>query len=260
MFLHNQPPVQFRRPAPACIPRLEDADLCALYVGARVGGDFFEFFDFSDLLVFLLLDIAGRREQALDIACALQEFLRAEVPKQFASPNANAAEALVELAINTNVAILEAAGGVRHCPGFLGCYDPQFGTLAYVNAGHVPALVRDGNELAELSANGLPFGLFSHVTRDAQFYVISPGAALLLVSRGVVEARQRRNEIGLAGVKKMLMAWPRLSAQALCEQVLERTRTTEEKRWGVLPSESRTNDRTAVALVRKAAAASATAR
>src|SRR5512146_392883 len=194
MFNHHEPvpPGGLRRPAPACIPRLEDADLCALYVGARVGGDFFEFFDVNDSLIFLLLDIAGRREEALHIASAVQDFVRAAVPQAFASPTANPAEALQELAIAINSKVIEAAGGVRHCPGFLACYDPPFGTLTDVNAGHVPALVRDGGNVIGLPANGLPLGLFSHVTRDAQFQFVPPGGALLLVSRGVVEARQRR--------------------------------------------------------------------
>ncbi len=257
MFLHHEPTSgQFRRPAPACIPRVEDAELCALYAGARVGGDFFEFFDINDSLIFVLLDVAGRREEALHIASAVQDFLRDAVPKEFASPTANPAEALVELAIAVNTTVLAAAGGVRHCPGFFGCYDPPFGTLTYVNAGHVPALMRAGNDITELPANGLPLGLFSHVTRDAQFCFVPPGGAFLLVSRGVVEARLRRREFGTEGLKTMLTAVPELSAQAICEQVLERTRAAA-KIWGI--SGNQANDRTVVALVRRAAAASAAA-
>src|SRR5512146_1179070 len=110
------PADQLRQPAPACIPRLDHADLCALYVGARTGGDFFEFFDVKGALVFGLFDIAGRRAQAFHIAAALQELLRARIPVLLGDPAANTAEGLTELAIVVNAGVLEAAGGVCCCP------------------------------------------------------------------------------------------------------------------------------------------------
>src|SRR5947199_8313200 len=49
----------------------------ALYRAARVGGDFFDFELLHGRLVFLLIDIAGKRDEALDIAAAVQETFHA---------------------------------------------------------------------------------------------------------------------------------------------------------------------------------------
>jgi hypothetical protein len=81
-----EPPAELRLPAPSQPPKLNSSDLAALYRGARVGGDFFESVKVgNDRLIFVLLDIAGRRDQAIDIAASLQELLRRTVPEMFAN-------------------------------------------------------------------------------------------------------------------------------------------------------------------------------
>src|ERR687887_1394101 len=66
-----------RRPRPATVPRLENSSISALYRASRVGGDFYDFL-LTDRrrLVFLLLDVAGKRDEALDVAAAVQERMR----------------------------------------------------------------------------------------------------------------------------------------------------------------------------------------
>ena len=52
-------------------------------------------------------------------------------------------------------------------------------------------------------------GLFSHATCDAALVALPPGAALLLVSRGVLEGKRKREEFGLDRVKSGLQAGSR---------------------------------------------------
>ena len=204
--------------------------------------------------MFLLLDVAGKREEALDIAAAVQERMRADAVELFREPDVNEAEALPALLIELNRTIIQAAGGVRCAPAFLGCYEEEFGTLAYINAGHTPALLKDGEGLTQLEANGFPLGLFSHATHDARITAITPGAALLLVSRGLVESKAGSKEYGIERLVESVSKLSFQDAQDLCAQVLAEVKAFTESSWRHKDAE---NDVTTLALVRAAARAAA---
>jgi serine phosphatase RsbU (regulator of sigma subunit) len=74
-----------------------------------------------------------------------------------------------------------------------------------------------------LPATGLPLGLFSHSTCDASTVALAPGAVLMLVSRGIVEAKRSGEEWGLDSVKAGLQRSSAVGAKefglALLEQV-----------------------------------------
>lgn len=238
---------ELRTPLPACVPTLNGTTVTALYRGARVGGDFFDFAEVRGRLVLALLDIAGSREGALHIAAIVQDRFRARVPELFSSREVNEAEALSALTIELNRTVLEAADGVRCAPAFVASFDPELGTLQYVNAGHPPALVRDANGVVLLESNGLPLGLFSHATHDAQFCVLLPGAALLVPSKGLVEARCKRQEFGIEGIREFFAAEKVTDARGLCSDLLEVVERSMKR--------GPQNDMTVLALVRAAAAA-----
>jgi serine phosphatase RsbU (regulator of sigma subunit) len=221
-FQKTVEPVALRQPAPSEIPKLSSSDLAALYRAARVGGDFFEFVKVGDeRLVFVLLDIAGRRDQAMDIAAGVQQMLRVEIPAIFRASDLNEADAVTDLVHHLNSSILSAAGGVRCVAAFVGCYNESLGIVAYINAGHVPALVRENGSITVLEASGLPLGLFSHATHDAQMCVIPEGGALLLGSRGLLEVKAGGEEYGIERLKESLKgAATNGNARELCSSVL----------------------------------------
>ena len=112
-----------------------------------------------------------------------------------------------------------------------------------MNAGHTPGLLRHGNEVVELRATGLPLGLFAASTYEAPTAFIAPGSALLLTSRGVVEALRRKEEFGLHRVKEYFAAMPIDNANVIAAGVLDAVR----QHLGSTPI---TNDLTTLALVR----------
>jgi serine phosphatase RsbU (regulator of sigma subunit) len=114
-----------------------------------------------------------------------------------------------------------------------------------VNAGHIPGLVRDHAGVSELAATGFPLGLFSHSTPDASIIALQPGAALLVVSRGLVEARRKATEFGLAQVKDLLLLASDRSAQEICGTVIGRIHE-------FMAHKPAQNDITAIALARSA--------
>jgi phosphoserine phosphatase RsbU/P len=204
------------------VPLLRSAEIAAVYHSQRVAGDFYEFLRVGpSRVLFGLFDLAGRREDTREILIAAQNTFRILAPKLFAGKDFNEAEAMVGLCHEVNRTILQVAGGIRSCPAFIGCYNEDLGTVCYVNAGHPPALLRDDSGIAKLEASGLPLGIFSHATQSASTCGLVPGAALLLVSRGVIEAEHNDQEFGLKGAKKSFQGASALSAQQLCLEILQ---------------------------------------
>jgi sigma-B regulation protein RsbU (phosphoserine phosphatase) len=243
--LRKKPPLA--DPLHSNVPALRGAEIAAIYHGYRVAGDFYEFQRVNCARVlFGLFDIAGRREDTRDILIAAQRTFRTLGPKLFSAAEVNEPVAMMELSQQINRTILRQAG-VRSCPAFIGCYNEVVGTVCYANAGHTPALVRDQNSTTQLEATGLPLGLFSHTTRSASTCALAPGAALLLVSRGIVEAEHNGEEFGLGGVGQSLLSAAITSARDLCLSILHDTQQ-------FVQSAPPQNDVTALALVRTSTA------
>ncbi|MBN1145986.1 MAG: SpoIIE family protein phosphatase [Anaerolineales bacterium] len=85
---------------------------------------------------------------------------------------------------------------------FVTCFyivlDPASGKIEFANAGHnLPYKRSSGqqNQVDELYATGMPLGIFPKRIYEQQTAWISPGEALLLLSDGVLEARDRQGRI-----------------------------------------------------------------
>lgn len=212
-------------PVQADVPELQDAQLAAIYYGQRMGGDFYDFLRVSPCrVVFGLLDVAGRIEDSRAIITATQTTFRTVATELLSRDGINESDAMVELGVQLNRTILKEAKGVRSCPAFAACYNEDLGILCYVNSGHTPALLRDQTGIAELAATGLPLGLFSHAAPDAAMAALQPGAAMLLVSRGVLEGKSKGEEFGLERVKQSLQESSADSAKEICVNLIDQVK------------------------------------
>jgi serine phosphatase RsbU (regulator of sigma subunit) len=234
-------------PAPEIVqgdsPELQGADLAVAYFSSRAGGDFHEFLRVSpQRFLFGLLDLAGKRETGAPVLQAAQACFRTAGEQIFAAPELNESEAMIELSRRLNLEIMRAAGGVRSCPAFAGCYNEELGTVCYINAGHTPGLLRDDASVVELPATGLPLGLFSLAPTDARIVGLGPKSSMAVVSRGVVEAESKNAEFGLDGVRNVLQTGPS-SAKDLSHCILQRVQDFMH----IAPNQ---NDATALTLTR----------
>ena len=233
-----------QEPVQAEVPELQAAELAAAYYGERQGGDLHDFVRVTpNRVLFGLLDMAGRLQENGAVVSAAQHTFRTRSPELFADDDVNEADAMAELCLELNRAIMTAEGGIRSCPAFAGCYNEDLGTICYFNAGHTPGLLRDMTGITELKATGLPLGLFSHATCEAPLVALPPGAALLLVSKGLLEGKRRREEFGLERVKTGLQQATNETAKELCATVIDDVQQFMRK-----PPVH--NDVTALALVR----------
>lgn len=237
-----------------------------MYRGSRIGGDYFDFFSISDTrMVFLLSDVAGKRDEALHIAAAVQDCLHARAPELLSDEDANVAESLTALVLDLNRTVMQTAGGVRPAPTFVGCLDEQFGLIHYISAGHTPAFIKNNGEVTQLDPTGLPLGLFSHATHDAQFSVAPRGSSIVLVSKGVVEISVKSKEFGIDRVREILRDQAFSSAQDVCHHLLDQAVKFSEQPTSFGPQFSipgfrsghEPNDLTVVCLMRTTQAAAA---
>jgi sigma-B regulation protein RsbU (phosphoserine phosphatase) len=235
---------------PTVFPKIEGAEIAAVFLRQRVAGDFYDSIRVSpERVLFGLLDVAGRREENRELLTHAQDMFRAIGSELFSRPDINESDAMTELCLRLNRGLIESSTGVHPCPAFIACYHEKFGTLCYTNAGHTAGLLRDSIGVSELASTGLPLGLFSHATCDAPTVGLEKDSALVLVSRGVVECSGNNHdsgeEFGVARVKELLQNAPQTSAQELCSSILNATGQFS-------PQIPPRDDRTALALVRTA--------
>ena len=226
------------------VPQIQKAELGAVYYGQRRSGDFYDFVRCSpERVLFGLFDVAGGLEQTRPIMVALQKKLRKLSEELLSDGSGNEMEAMVELWIELNREVMKAASGVHSCAAFMGCYNEHLQTLCYINSGHTPGLVRDHEQVAELGATALPLGLFSHSVPDSGIVALGPGHTVLVLSRGIVEARRRSEEFGLDRAKQYLLELGFQTAHETCVGLLARV----QQFMRTAPTH---NDVTAVSLVR----------
>src|SRR5271168_2045596 len=244
-----------RTPLPTALPPLHGLDLHARYHSSRTGGDFFDAVAAGPHVVFFLTDIAGARADAHTIASATQDVFRLRVPQLFATEVINMMDTLGILAHEVNQAIYEASGGSRLAPTFLGCFNLPLGLLAYINSGGQPAIFRDNDGTRVLGHATMPLGLFTHLTFEPAIQAFEPGARMLLVTKGILEAIRGRERFGVERATAVLENVPDGSAFDLCGVTLEDAHEFRKPPWYSperLPfrKPERADDLTAVALVR----------
>jgi serine phosphatase RsbU (regulator of sigma subunit) len=251
-----QTPLQpTRTPLPTALPPLQELDLHSRYYSSRTGGDFFDAVAAGPHVVFFLTDIAGGRAEAHTIASAAQDIFRLRVPQLFTTEVINMMDTLGIVAHEINQSIYEAAGGSRLSPTFLGCYNLPLGVMAYINAGGQPAIFRDSDGTRILGHVTMPLGLFTHLTFEPAIQAFEPGARLLLVTKGIFEARRGREQFGVERATAVLEHFPRGSAFDLCGIILDDAHEFSKPPWYSLErlrfaKPERAEDLTAVALVR----------
>ena len=244
-------------PCPVKLTKLEGLDVSARYHSDRSGGDFFDGLTIGSRLVFLLTDIAGPREEAHAIAAEAQVAFRQSALELFSADDTNESDSVATLAHEVNRSLMEAAGGVRFAPTFLGCFSTTLGILTYCNAGRVVAVFRDARSACVLERGGVPFGLFTHVTYEPTVLAFEPQDKLLLVTKGVIESRRGGSEFGAKRVERLLEHCHAETAAQICDKVLRQAYDFGNHPWSRIreflnsSSPRRRDDLTAVALVRR---------
>ena len=184
---------------PAGVHQAGDATVCGVTRPANtVGGDFFDILPMPDGRVVIAVgDVAGKGSPAALLMALLLAMLRTLVDEGMET---------ARLVARLNVQVARHSPASRFITLFFGVYDPRDGRLEYVNAGHLPPLVRHAGghfERVDNDAGGMALGMFLTATYETRAVTIAPGDTLVLYSDGITEAENDKGaafeEAGLQG-------------------------------------------------------------
>jgi serine phosphatase RsbU (regulator of sigma subunit)/predicted ester cyclase len=176
---------------PREVPEPEGWQVSPYYQPAReVGGDFYDFFDLEEGRVGIVVgDATGKGMPAALVAEATSNMHRA-VAQALGSSSPS------EVLARVNETLLARIPSNMFVTCFYAVLDPKGGNLRYANAGHdVPYLRRNGGEVEELRATGMPLGLIPGMSYEQKETVFEVGEAALFYSDGLVEAHDPQGEM-----------------------------------------------------------------
>jgi sigma-B regulation protein RsbU (phosphoserine phosphatase) len=101
---------------------------------------------------------------------------------------------LPRLIARLNGLLFRMARGRKYVTFFFGVLDPATGVLRYVNAGHNPPFICNGDEIVHLESTGRPIGILPESAYEEKSVAIESGATLLLYTDGLNEAANAGEE------------------------------------------------------------------
>ncbi len=148
----------------------------------EVGGDLYDFHMREDgHVVFVVGDVTGK---GMGAALLMSSFLATARVLYDICPDPGM------LAARLDSIVSRSTDPGRFVTAFVGVLDPATGSLAYVNAGHPPGLLVLGDEVRELPATGVPFGILPDQRHATDTVTLRPGELLAVYSDGIPEAQR----------------------------------------------------------------------
>jgi sigma-B regulation protein RsbU (phosphoserine phosphatase) len=200
-------------------PEVPGLELGAVYESAArvdVGGDVYDFMQLADgRLAVVLGDVTGHGiEATADMAMA--KFVFRSLAREHPDPSDFLAHA-------NDVVVGEIAVGKFITMAYL-TIDP-LGEVACSSAGHpMPRLLLPDGSVESLACGGLALGIDAPQEYDEVHATMPPGAAVVVYTDGVIEARTGRELFGVERLDATLAKHRDLGAEALAQAVLRECR------------------------------------
>ena len=178
---------------PEKMPEIPGWEIAAHFHAARqVAGDFYDVFQFKDskFTAFIIADVCDKGVGAALFMVLFRSLLRAYSGVKLDRDNVQ--ERLLEIVQNTNDFIAEYHGKSNmFATLFFGILDPDSGDLYYVNGGHEPPVILDGNgvEVHSLMPTGPAVGLFPGMEFRVEIVQFNEGDFLVGFTDGVTDAK-----------------------------------------------------------------------
>jgi len=197
---------------PALTPDISGFEISGLCIPCReVGGDWFDYIPLPDGKLGLVLgDVSGKGTGAALLMSSARSIIR-----MFAEQGLSPAEVL----LNVNRILVTDLPRTRFVTMIYAIIDSASKSIVFSNAGHLPPIFIDSNDLRFLdSDSGLPLGI-QEGTFTEQRVEMSSGSRLLLYSDGITEAMNSVSEEYGDKRHKEHMNNPAASIQSLLDNV-----------------------------------------
>ncbi len=188
----------------------------------RVGGDFYDVFEVSNYQVGVLIgDVADKGVPSALFMARAHALIMAEAD---AAHNPGEVMGLV----NRHITRLEKS--TQFVTALYGLLNRNTGEFLYARAGHEPPLLLtpDGKVERLPHGPGMSLGMWDAITVDQRSVQLQPGSTLLLFTDGMTDCRNPEGEsFGLERIKSTLSGLAGMSAQQVCDRLLDMLKTYE---------------------------------
>jgi sigma-B regulation protein RsbU (phosphoserine phosphatase) len=183
---------------------------CRSLPAEEVGGDFFDFITVGDDVLGLAIgDASGHGLPAALLVRDVVTGLRMGLEKQL-----KVAHVFEKL----NRVIHRSTLSSRFVSVFYGELEAA-GSLIYVNAGHPPPQLFQGDEVLELTNGGTVVGPLPEARFRRGVAHMDPGDLLVLCTDGVLERHGREGDFGSAGVSRVVRELPGADAETILDRL-----------------------------------------
>jgi len=184
---------------PAEFHRSPELEVDAFYKShTEVGGDYYDFFKLNeDEYAICIADVSGKGISAALLMSNFQANIRA-LYKYISS--------LEELAQVLNSKVMDNAKGEKFITAFLARYNIHTHMLTYVNAGHNPPIMIQGNELQMLSDGSIGLGMLDELPFiKCSERKMEPDTLLVCYTDGLTDLENNDGQFfGLEALKEMI--------------------------------------------------------
>ncbi|MBZ5645837.1 MAG: SpoIIE family protein phosphatase [Acidobacteriia bacterium] len=181
----------------------------------EVGGDYYDFLNLGpQSLLLVVADVEGKGVSSALVMSNLQATLRALVMHL---------HSLEVLTLSLNEMICNDTKSQKFLSMFLGLVDTRRNGLHYINAGHVPPILIDGEtgKYQTLEDGGTVIGLFLATEYERGAAKLKAGDILVCCTDGIMEANDEKDdEFGTERLAASVFQHRNKSAQELVDSVL----------------------------------------
>lgn len=176
-----------------------------------VGGDFYDYFQFDEEDFGASIgDASGHGLPAAllvrDVVIGLRMGLAREMR-------------LVHTIRKLNQVIQRSTYSTNFVSLFIGEIESD-GHLFYVNAGHPPPFLINGNDIHDLKATGLTLGFMPEIDLSRSYIFMKPGSVLTLYSDGIAERQDKfEDQFGMDKFKKLVVENKNKSAKEIVNTI-----------------------------------------
>lgn len=154
---------------------------------SEVGGDYYDVIELdNERLAICIADVSGKGMPAALLMANFQANLRALL---------NVTQNLEELIKMTNSKVIESANYEKFITLFIAIYDKKNRELHYLNAGHQPAILRNGNSFSLLNKGCTVLGMFDELPSvQSEKLKLKEQSVLLTYTDGLSELENNAGE------------------------------------------------------------------
>lgn len=182
---------------PGKLPNHESLKIQAFYLPHhQVGGDYYDVVEINENeTAFCIADISGKGISAALLMSNFQANLRAIL---------NTTSNLKKLIQLLNIKVIESANYEKYITLFIGIYNKRLRSLSYLNAGHQPAILKNGDSIQLLTSGCTVLGMFDQLPEINPANIqIKAKSNMICFTDGLTEIENNMGvDFGIEGVKE----------------------------------------------------------